>query len=68
MSTLPATPFPFLQLATETRLPIYRLVLPYSEYDVEAQKDDCPVRWYVNFGACASYSGRLLELYEVFRD
>ena len=39
-------PFPFLQLATETRLPIYRLLLPFSEYDIEGQKDDCPVRWY----------------------
>ena len=39
-------PFPFLQLATETRLAIYRLLLPYSEYYVEAERNDSPVRWY----------------------
>lgn len=61
-------PFPFLQLATEIRLPIYRLLLPYSEYDIQAQKDDCPVRWYVLFGACPSYFGRLFELHDMFRE
>ena len=39
-------PFPFLQLPTELRLSIYRLLLPYSEYHLEAQKKDSPVRWY----------------------
>ena len=39
-------PFPILQLATEIRLPIYRLLLPHSEYHVEEQKHDSPVRWY----------------------
>lgn len=38
--------FPFLQLPTEIRLSIYSLLLPYSEYEIEAQEDDCPVRWY----------------------
>ena len=47
-------PFPFLQLATETRLPIYRLLLPYSEYDVEEQKNDSPVRWYPGKYRCPS--------------
>lgn len=47
-------PFPFLQLATETRLPIYRLLLPYSEYAFEAQKDDCPVRWFPGQYPCPS--------------
>ncbi|KAF6218685.1 hypothetical protein HO133_006036 [Letharia lupina] len=47
-------PFPFLQLATEIRLPICRLLLPYSEYDVKAQKDDCPVRWYSGQYRCPS--------------
>ena len=39
-------PFPFLQLPTEIRLPIYRLLLPYSEYHLEEQEKDTPVRWY----------------------
>lgn len=54
MSPVPPMPFPFLQLATETRLPIYRLLLPYSEYHDEAQKDDCPVRWYLGQYDCPS--------------
>ena len=46
--------FPFLQLATETRLPIYRLLLPYSEYRVEDQRNDTPVRWYRGKYSCPS--------------
>ena len=40
--------FPFLQLATEIRLLIYKLVLPYSEYKCEREREeiDCPVVWY----------------------
>ena len=37
---------PFLQLPTEIRLCMYRLLLPYSKYHVEDQKKDSPVRWY----------------------
>jgi len=44
--------FPFLRLATEIRLSIYKLVLPYSEYCIESQKLDCPVRWHP--GKCPS--------------
>ena len=47
-------PFPFLLLATETRLSIYKLVLPYSEYHVEEQKNDSPVRWYPGDYPCPS--------------
>ena len=47
-------PFPFLQLPTETRLPIYRLLLPYSEYHVEEQREDSPVRWYQGKYHCPS--------------
>ena len=47
-------PFPFLQLATEIRLPIYRLLLPYSEYHVEGEKNDSPVRWYPGKYDCPS--------------
>lgn len=38
--------FPFLQLASEIRLEIYKLVLPYSEYHTEFEKRDCPVQWH----------------------
>lgn len=40
--------FPFLELPTEIRLVIYKLVLPYSEYDYGCgrEKSDCPVVWY----------------------
>jgi hypothetical protein len=44
--------FPFLQLATEIRLQVYRLVLPYSEYLTELENSDCPVRWHP--GTCPS--------------
>jgi len=44
--------FPFLQLATEIRLQIYKLVLPYSEYLIELEKSDCPVKWHP--GKCTS--------------
>ena len=38
--------FPFLQLPTEIRLSIYKLVLPYSEYGVDVQPTFCnPVTW-----------------------
>ncbi len=47
-------PFPFLQLPTEIRLPIYRLLLPYSEYHVEGQRNDSPVRWYTGRYHCSS--------------
>ena len=47
-------PFPFLQLPTETRLPIYRLLLPYSEYHVEEEREDSPVRWYQGKYHCPS--------------
>ena len=47
-------PFPFLQLATETRLQIYRLLLPYSAYHVEEEKNDSPVRWYLAEYDCPS--------------
>ena len=36
----------FLQLPTEIRLSIYRLLLPYSEYHLEERKSASPVRWY----------------------
>ena len=40
--------FPFLRLATEIRLEIYKLTLPYSEYHQESdhEKSNCPVIWY----------------------
>lgn len=44
--------FPFLQLATEVRLQVYTLVLPWSEYLTELERDDCPVKWYP--GKCPS--------------
>ena len=47
-------PFPFLQLATETRLPIYRLLLPHSEYHDEEQNSNSPVRWYPGKYHCPS--------------
>ena len=37
--------FPFLQLPTEIRLSIYKLVLPYSEYSVDPPRKN-PVTWY----------------------
>lgn len=40
----------FLQLPTEVRLPIYRLLLPYSEYNSGREKSDSPVEWH--HGAC----------------
>ena len=46
--------FPFLQLATETRLQIYRLLLPYSKYSVEEKGNDSPVRWYPGKYDCPS--------------
>lgn len=53
-SPLLAMHFPFLQLPTETRLPIYSLLLPYSEYHVEEQKDHSSVRWYSGKYSCPS--------------
>ena len=47
-------PLQFLQLPAEIRVPIYRLLLPYSEYDGEAQEYDCPVRWYSGQYRCPS--------------
>ena len=47
-------PFTFLQLATETRLQIYRLLLPYSEYNIEEERFDPPVRWYLGKYDCPS--------------
>lgn len=42
---MPPNVFPFMQLATEIRLPVYRLLLPYSEYHTESETLDCPIRW-----------------------
>lgn len=53
-SSLLAMPFPFLQLATETRLQIYGLLLPYSEYHVEEQESGSPVRWHSSKYPCPS--------------
>ena len=47
-------PFPFLQLPTETRLAIYKLLLPYSEYHVEGEESDSPVRWHPGKYNCPS--------------
>ena len=58
-------PFPFLQLATETRLQIYRLLLPYSEYKVEEEKNDSPVRWYLGQYDCPSI---LFVNYQIHRE
>ena len=40
--------FPFLQLPAEIRLPIYRLMLPNSEYHKDSvfERQDCPVKWH----------------------
>ena len=58
-------PFPFLQLATETRLQIYRLLLPYSKYNVEEEKIDSPVRWYLGEYDCP---GILFVNYQIHRE
>jgi len=44
--------FPFLQLPTEIRILIYRLVLPYSGYDVKRENVDSPIVWFR--GKCPS--------------
>ena len=51
---MPLKCFPFLQLAPEIRLQIYRLALPHSVYhdDFGFQRRDCPVEWH--HGTCSS--------------
>ncbi|MCJ1450652.1 hypothetical protein MMC28_000985 [Mycoblastus sanguinarius] len=42
--------FPFIQLAAEIRLPIYKLVLPYSTYCSKLHEHDSPIKWH--YGKC----------------
>ena len=55
--------FPFLQLATEIRLLIYKLVLPYSEYkhECEREENDCPVVWYPGICPAVLFVNRQLH-------